>query len=128
KLERRKYSDDTIQTVLAELATKKILDDRAFAAGFARHLLYRKRLGRKRAALELRTRGIAEDLVEETLDPLYVEVDEQTLAQTALEKRLHTMNRSSKPSDVRRLADFLRRKGFSYDAIRKALKAEYEIR
>ncbi len=127
KLERKKYSHNTIQAVLAELETQKFLDDRAFAMGFARDRLQRKQLGRDRVALELKVKGIAKELIEETLSPLYGEMDEQTLAKEALNKKLHTMKRSPTASDRRRLADFLRRRGFSYEAIRKALKADHEL-
>ena len=104
KLERKKYTHDTIQAVLAELETKRILDDRAFAISFSRDLLYRRQLGRDRVALELKTRGIADDLIEETLGLVYGEIDEQALAQKVLNKRLHVMKRSPTVSDRRRLS------------------------
>jgi len=127
KLERKKYPHDTVQAVLAELETQKFLDDRAFAISFARDRMRRKQLGRDRVALELKIKGIAKELIEETLGPLYGEIDEQTLAREALSKRLHAMKRLPTDSDRRRLADFLRRRGFSYEAIRKSLKADYEL-
>ena len=127
KLERKKYSHDTIQAVLAELETQKFLDDRAFAMSFARDRLQRRRLGRDRVALELKVKGIAAELIENTLGPLYDEMDEQTLAKQVLNKKLHTMKRSPTASDRRRLTDFLRRRGFSYEAIRKVLKADHEL-
>ena len=127
KLERKKYPHDAVQAVLAELETQKFLDDRAFAISFARDRMQRKQLGRDRVALELKIKGIAKELIEETLGPLYGEIDEQALAKEALSKRLHAMKRSPTASDRRRFADFLRRRGFSYEAIRKALKADYEL-
>jgi regulatory protein len=127
KLERKKYPPDTVKAVLAELETQKFLDDRAFAVSFARDRLERRQLGRNRVALELKTKGIAKELIEETLGPLYGEIDEQSLAKEALSKKLRAMKRSSTASDRRRFADFLRRKGFSYEAIRKTLKADYEL-
>jgi|SRR6266446_10799994 len=127
RLERKKYSHDTIQAVLAELETQKFLDDRAFAMSFARDRLQRRQLGRDRVALELKVKGIAKELIEETLGLLYGEMDEQTLAQEALKKKQRTMKRSTTASDHRRLTDFLRRRGFSYEAIRKALKADHEL-
>ncbi|HXC62482.1 MAG TPA: RecX family transcriptional regulator, partial [Nitrospiria bacterium] len=84
-------------------------------------------IGRDRVALELKVKGIAKELIEETLVPLYNEMDEQTLAQEALKKKQRTMKRSTTASDHRRLTDFLRRRGFSYEAIRKALKANHEF-
>jgi regulatory protein len=127
KLERKKYSNDTIREVLAELETKRFLDDRAFAFSFAGDLLNRRSFGRERVALELRTRGIADTLIEETLRPLYREIDEPALAQKALNKRVHFVKRPPTASDLRRLTDFLRRKGFSYEAIRKTIKTDDEI-
>src|SRR5712691_260056 len=70
KLERKKFSHDTIQAVLAELETKKFIDDRAFAMSFARNRLQRRQFGRDRVALELKAKGIAKELIEETLSPL----------------------------------------------------------
>lgn len=127
KLEHKKFSRETIQAVLAELETQKFLDDRAFAMSFARDRLLRRQLGRDRVALELKARGIAKELIQETLGQLYDEMDAQTLAQEALKKKQRTMKRSPTAADHRRLADFLRRRGFSYEVIRKVLKADHEL-
>src|SRR5438477_5129321 len=107
KLERKKYPRDAVQAVLTELETKNFLDDRAFAISFVRDRLQRRQLGRNRVALELKTKGIADELIEETLGSLYGEMDEQVLAKEALSKKLHAMKRSPTASDRRRLADFL---------------------
>ena len=127
KLERKKYSQVTIRAVLDELEAKKFLDDRAFAINFVRDRLHRRHFGRERVALELKNRGIGEDLIEESLESLSGELNEKALAQCALNKKLHAMKRSPNASDRRRLADFLRRRGFSFDTIRKTLKFENEI-
>ena len=127
RLERKKFSHNTIQAVLAELETQKFLDDRAFAMSFARNRLLRRQLGRDRVALELKAKGIAKELIEETLGPLYGAMDEQALAHEALKKRQHMIKRPLTASDYRKLADFLRRRGFSYEAIRKVLKADHEL-
>lgn len=127
KLERKKFSHYTIQAVLAELETQKFLDDGAFAMSFARNRLHQRQFGRDRVALELKAKGIAKELIEETLGPLHVEIDEQTLAREALKKKQRTMKRPWTASDYRKLADFLRRRGFSYEVIRKVLKTDHEL-
>jgi len=127
KLERKKFSHDTTQAVLAELETKKFLDDRSFAMGFARNRFQRRQFGRDRVALELKAKGIAKELIEETLSLLYDEMAEETLAQEVLKKRQRTMKRSLTATDHRRLVDYLHRRGFSYDTIRKVLKADHEL-
>jgi regulatory protein len=127
KLERKKFSHDAIRAVLAELETQRLLDDRAFSMSFARYRLQRRQLGRDRMVLELKARGISKALIDETLGPLYCEIDEQTLAQEAVEKKQRAMKRPRTASDHRRLADFLRRRGFSYEVIQKVLKSDHDL-
>ncbi len=128
KLQRKKYTQQAVQAVLAELEAKRFLDDRLFAMNFARDRLERRRLGSGRVAQELKAKGITEEVIDETLGALYSEIDESALAQEALGKRiLDVMKKSPTVSDRRRLSNFLRRRGFSYEAIRKTLKTDYEI-
>jgi len=78
-------------------------------------------------ALELKAKGISKALIDEALSPLYSEKDEQTLAQEALKKKQRTMKHLRTVHNHRKLADFLHRRGFSYETIWKVLKSPHDL-
>lgn len=127
KLERKKISHDAVLDVLTELETQRFLDDRAFSMSFVRDRLQRSQIGRDRMALELRTKGIPKALIDETLSPLYSERDEETLAREALKKKQRSMKQPLAVSNRRKLADFLHRRGFSYETIWKVLRSPHDL-
>ena len=127
KLERKRISDGAIQNVLNKLESQRFLDDRAFSMSFARDRLQRSQIGRDRMALELKTKGISKALLDETLSALYSERDELALAREALKKKQRTMKQAQTVSNHRKLADFLHRRGFSYETIWKVLRSQHDV-
>ena len=66
---------------------------------------------------------------EEALDEAFEEVDEESLIDRAIEKRIRTHGRPENRNDAKRMFDYLARLGFGYDLIRRklqALRAEIE--
>jgi regulatory protein len=120
KLTARGYAPDDIATTLEALTAAKIVDDRRVAAAFVRTALKVKGRGRYRIERELLARGVDRALVAGLLSELVPDDETASIARILARKRL-----SPHPTlaERRRLYQHLLRRGFSTDAISKALKA-----
>jgi regulatory protein len=97
-------SPSHIRTVLNRLRTLGYVDDRAFAQRWARDRMARKPMGRLRLEAELQAQGLDERIITNTIEEIYAELSERTVALQLLHARAVT------PA-------FLRRRGFSEDTI-----------
>lgn len=119
KLALRKFSSAAIAKTVSELKESSLLDDRAFAAEYARRR-FEKALGIKRIALELSQRGISGELIKEAIaDAELNEEREQERCLYAAEKKLQSL--LAKQNAEVRLAAFLKQRGFGRQAIQKTL-------
>lgn len=97
-------SPSRIRTVLARLRALGYVNDRAFARRWARDRMARKPMGRLRLEAELQAHGLDEKIIFNTVEDIYAETDERSVALQLLKTRSVT------PA-------FLRRRGFSEDTI-----------
>ncbi len=110
-----------VGSILAGLQERGWLDDRRFAHSFARSRAAR-RYGRRRIEFELRRRGVAGELVEESLADVFpTEADERRLARQRLDRRLRGKARPYSDKVVRSAYASLLRAGFSSAIIRDEL-------
>jgi regulatory protein len=108
-----------VEALLADLRERNLLDDRRAAAAHVRTSTRVKLRGRRRVAMELSARGVDPDLAGELLRDVAPE-DEAAAIATILTRK-HIPARLT-PDDRRRIFQHLLRRGFSSDAITKALK------
>jgi regulatory protein len=104
-------SPSHIRTVLARLRGLGYVDDRAFAQRWARDRIARKPMGRLRLEAELQAQGLDERIVANTVEAIYAELSERTMALQLLRTRAVT------PA-------FLRRRGFSEDTIESVVNPD----
>ena len=110
-LERKGFGGRTIESTLATLKAKGLLDDLAFARFWRESR--ESSSPRSRAALrrELRQKGIDSDVVAEALDG----VDEEAAAYRAAQKKAARLATADHNQFRTKLSAVLRRRGFSYD-------------
>ena len=119
KLTDRGYEPDDIDMTIDGLLADGLLDDRRVAAAHLRTAARVKGRGRVRIARELAARGIASDLVDETVSALSDAEEAAALERVLVRKRLPARI----PMPVRRrLFQQLLRRGFRADVIANALK------
>ena len=111
-----------VQSTVSELARLGYLNDERFALHFGRTRMEGKHFGRRRLAMEMKKRGLAEDTVERALDALAEEIDEWALALKAGEKKLSTLGGLDADKKRRRLAHHLERRGFATDTVYKVVR------
>ena len=109
-----------ITAVLARLHEYGYLNDVAFAETYARLRQENEKLGVRRVRQDLQQKGVATDLIAETLEARYGQTNEETLARQHLERK-----RIRKPETEKETARIMRRlvtAGFSPGVIYKILR------
>lgn len=112
RLRQKGYPIDIVNRTLNRLEGLGFLNDREFARSLARARLAQRPMGERALRLELRKRGLEEDVVEEALGVVYSEESPESLARRAAEKKLRSLEGLSLQVARGKLEIFLRRRGF----------------
>lgn len=117
------FAEPAVEHALARCEELGYLDDREFAAGWARDRIRLKPRGRLRLVAELRQKGVSEGDAEAGVDRAFreAEVTERDLLERAARKRWES-RRSDDPRTVRRrVSGYLKRRGFPFHEIREVV-------
>ncbi len=109
-----------IVAVIARLQSQRYLDDRSFAADYARLRQENSRFGKRRVRQDLQVKGVESALISETLDAAYENVDEEALARRHLERK--GVRQPTNDKESARVMRMLVRAGFSTSTIYKILR------
>lgn len=126
-LHRKGIPDEAANQVLGRFDEVGLIDDAAFAGQWVRSRHQYRGLGRRAIAMELRRKGVADDIAGEALAEVDPEAEEQR-ARQLVDRKLRTA-RLATPEDrtvaARRLVGMLARKGYpagvAYGVVRTAL-------
>ncbi len=125
KLKLKKYSASAIGETVEVLKRQGFLDDEKFAKIFANSSLYSRPTGKSKLKFDLKQKGVSAEVIERALGGLQ-DYDETKMAEELVKKRLRSMKGVPEETKKRRIFGFLQRRGFSSDAIFKALKIRDE--
>ncbi|WP_234434903.1 MULTISPECIES: recombination regulator RecX [Streptomyces] len=126
-LRKREIPDEVADEVLTRLEEVGLIDDAAFAEAWveSRHAV--RGLSRRALAQELRTKGVAADLVEQAVSQLDHD-DEADAARALVERKLRSTRGLDPQVRTRRLVGMLARRGYSeglaFRVVRAALEEE----
>ncbi|MFJ8627324.1 recombination regulator RecX [Kitasatospora sp. NPDC093550] len=126
-LRKREIPDEVADEVLTRLEEVGLIDDAAFAAAWveSRHAV--RGLSRRALAQELRTKGVAAELVEPALAQVDHD-DEEDAARALVERKLRATRGLDRQVRTRRLVGMLARRGYSeglaFRVVRAALDEE----
>lgn len=115
----RKYAESVIDQVLSAAESDGYLSDKRYAECFVRHRIG-QRYGLKRIQLELKHKGISDELVEHALDE--AEPNWSDLAVRAWGKRFHTLPENGDQKEFAKQVRYLLQRGFSMDQVFYVLK------
>ncbi|MCH8276116.1 MAG: RecX family transcriptional regulator [Bacteroidetes bacterium] len=119
RLKQKGFGSLCVDRVIARLRELGLIDDLQFAASFAAARIRSKGFGPSRIRSELRAKGISSEIIEKTVEDAFAGVTLDDLALQTAEKIRPRLERVSDPRKRRRkLEDYLRRRGFSFDEIR----------
>ena len=120
RVEPGEHGQKVIAAVVARLREYGYLDDAAYAETYTRLRKENEKLGQRRVRQSLQQKGVAADLIAETVEARYSNTDEETLARAHLERK-----RIRKPENEKETARVMRRlvaAGFSPGVIYKILR------
>jgi len=122
KLAEKGFSDDFIAPVIERLYALGYLDDAAYARNYAHARYANKGYGPQRIRTELLRRGVNRALVDATVDELTATSDPLEAARSYAEKRWQRLaGETDSRKRLKKLSDFLVRRGFTYDTVRRVL-------
>lgn len=124
KLIQKGFPEEIIEMVLGILTKANLLNDERFATNFSRSKIEGKSWGPEKIRSELYIKGIEKELLERVIRKMYEEYSQLDLIRKLLTKRLRYHDELEK-KDMKRHIDYLKRRGFRWDVIRKVI-AEYE--
>jgi len=121
RLKMKRYPEALISETLERLKAQGFLDDEKFARLYAGSKISSKPTGKRQLEFELRQKGVSEELAKKTIANLK-DYDEKEEVRRLVESRLSKSGEISIEAKKRRLFAFLRRRGFSSEAIFSAME------
>ena len=114
---RRRYIDDVIEEILSWAKRCGLVDDRRYATEFVRSHSEQSPMGNYRMRIELRKRGVSEQITDDILTLR----EESDLRESLVKKVYEKYGRLDREKGMRRAAGYLQRRGFQHDLIRGIL-------
>lgn len=118
--EQQQISEVVIDSLIQNLKNKGLLNDLEFAKLWVDSRLKSKNLGQRALQVELYKKGIDREIITEVLENL--EVDDQAIAEQALERKARTFLKLDELEFKKRATGFLQRKGFDYTTVKKVIE------
>ncbi|WP_158840340.1 regulatory protein RecX [Saccharothrix deserti] len=122
---RKGITEQTAELVLAKFDRAGLIDDAAFAEVWVRSRHTYQGLGRRALAMELRRKGVADEVAAEAVAAVDDEAEEDR-ARDLVRKKLRTMATLDDTTKIRRLVSALARKGYAeglaYRVVREELR------
>ena len=123
----RDHPEEEVEAAIAELLERRALDDERVANAYARTSVNVKGRGRLRVLHELHAKGIPRDVASAAVANVFGDLDERTLIDRAIQKKLRHRSQPISTAEQARLYQHLIRQGFSpavvADALRKLRKS-----
>lgn len=117
---RKNYSDETCEKVISDMIEYGYLDDERYAQKYAEYLIRRKKHGVYKVRFEMQKKGIPKALVDSTLKEY--ETDDYLDELEELIRKKYS-DKLSDPLSVKKVMNALARRGYSFDEIKKAIRA-----
>jgi regulatory protein len=118
-LQKHEIPEAVIEEVLKRLQEANLLNDQEFAQAWVENRNTFRPRSRRALAMELRHKGLDDEVVQDVLDK---NVDENALALEAARKYLRKVEKLEWPDFRQKLGSFLGRRGFSYGVIAPVLQ------
>ena len=127
RLARREHGADEIEAAVARLKEERGIDDARVAEAIARTETVVKRHGRLRVKRQIEQAGIAPATVRKALDEVFSAIDDDSLIEAALARRLRGRERAADDREFQRLYRYLVSQGFEPDKISKVLRSRRPV-
>ncbi len=122
RLKLQGYNTAIIDRVIHEFEQQGLIDDKRFARLWALTRIQRKPSSLTNIKQELLLKGIDSQIIDDTLGQLKKDFNEYEVAKNLATKKLRLLTGVKKLKAKKRLFDYLKRRGFSFDVIYKVLE------
>jgi regulatory protein len=122
RLHLKGYSDSTIGEVVEDLRHSGLLDDGKFAKFWIESRMHLNPAGDVVLRHELKSKGVTDPVIESALEAKGRAYDERGIALSMARERFERLRKFDKRKAVKRLYDFLVRRGFKYDTVREVIE------
>lgn len=116
------YEESIIDWVIGELKRLKFLDDQRFAQSYAQTQMITRPIGEYFLKRELKQKGLDADIIEQTVEKVYEEKDQLSIALELAQQRKKRYGNIDAMKAKKRLSDFLLRRGFSWEIVSEVLE------
>jgi regulatory protein len=118
RLHRRGFENSQIEIVINKLKEQHLLDDTAFAQFWKENRDAFRPRSQRMTRMELKRKGVADEIIKEVTD----DSNDMDSAYQAALKKAQRLSREDHEVFCRRLADYLKRRGFGYTVINQTVK------
>ena len=123
RLKLKGYADVLIEDVVAGLERAGELNDERFARLWVESRMHMNPAGDVVLKHELKRNGISDTIIEAVLSEKSEKYDEYEIALSMAKDRFERLKRLDRRKATKRIYDFLLRRGFKYDNIRKVVES-----
>lgn len=125
RLKDKGYSCQIINRIINGLKEEGLIDDKKFAKLWARMRSHTSPRGPSLIKMELLSKGIDRETVEDVVENLKKDFNEEEIARELFKKRLRLVKGLDRTKAGQRLFGYLKRRGFSSEVIYKLLNEAY---
>ena len=102
----------------------ELVDDDKFAKWWVEQRLAFRPKGKKALIMELRQKGIEKEIIEKVLNDS--PINEEKIAKELLTKNTYKWRRLEKRKSLEKMGQFLLRKGFSWEIVKKVVRIDQD--
>jgi regulatory protein len=116
---KKDFDNDSVASVISWLKESDYLNDERFAESYVLEKTRLNNLGAYRLKIELKQKGITDEIISEVLTDHKIDLNELT----ALVRRKYSAVLSEdRNTQYRKIGGYLQRKGYSYDVVKKIIE------
>jgi regulatory protein len=119
RLKLKGYGGDVIEGVIEDLRRSGEVDDGKFARLWVDSRMHSNPMGDVVLRHELKQKGVSDSIIEATLEDKAKNYDEYEVAFSMAKEQYARLKKLDRRKALKRIYDFLLRRGFKYDTIRK---------
>lgn len=123
RLKLKRYDETTIDSVIESLKSAAQIDDMKFADFWVESRMHVNPVGNVVLRRELKEKGVPEPIIEEALQKKSRNYDEYTVALNMAGERFKRLVKLDRRKALKRLYDYLLRRGFDYDIVKRVIDA-----
>jgi regulatory protein len=123
RLKLKGYAAPLVSELICELKKTGEIDDERFARFWVESRMHSNPMGDVVLRHELKQKGVRDAVIDAALEAKAKNYDEFDLAFSMAEERFERFKKLDRPKAMKRIYDFLLRRGFKYDNIRKVIES-----